>query len=126
MTQNVELNACKSTLGTVEHIVPQGSVLYMYMTLLIFIFMGKIYMYADDIYVLNPYKYEIALKAYMERDAAIIFKFAIPNKLVINSKKRKLLRFCPQLNGDYREFSIFANGDEIFENQSIKYLGVNL
>ena len=82
-------------------------------------------MYADDICVLYPYKYEIALKAYMEKDVALICEFERLNKLVIHSKKKtKLLRFPSHLTGDYGEFSIFATGDEIFESQSTRYLGV--
>ena len=72
--QYVELNGCKSTLGTVERGVPQGSVLSpqlftIYVNDIINLDLhGKIYMYADDICVLYPYKNEIALKAYMETD----------------------------------------------------------
>ena len=61
---------------------------------------GKIYMYADDICVLYPYKHEIALKTYMKREIALIFEFARLNKLVINSAKTKLLRFRTHLTGD--------------------------
>ena len=66
--QYIELNSCKKKiLGTVEHGVLQGSdlgplLLTTDVNLYIFNldFYGKIYMYADDICVIYPYKHEIA------------------------------------------------------------------
>ena len=62
----------------------------------------------------------------MERAATPILEYARLNKLIINSRKSKLLRFRPQLTRNYGELSIFINGDEIFKSQSISYLGVSL
>lgn len=130
--QYVELNDCKSFLGVVENGVPQGSVLG---PLLFVIYIndimnlqlyGKLYMYADDISLFYPYKHEAALKPYMERDASLIFEYSRLNKLVINTKKTKLVRFKPRLTNDAGSFSIFVNGQEIFESQSVKYLGLHL
>ena len=65
-----------------EHGVPQGSVLGPLLftihvnNIINLDLLRKIYMHADDICVLHPYKHEIALKAYMERDTALIFEFA--------------------------------------------------
>lgn len=82
--------------------------------------------YADDICVLYPYTDEKALKVHMERDAALIFEFSRLNRLVINSSKTKLVRFRPYLRNGQDNFSIFINDNEVFETQSVTYLGVIL
>ena len=41
-------------------------------------------MHADNICVRYPYKHDIAIKEYMERDAVLNFKFERLNKLIMN------------------------------------------
>lgn len=129
--QFVEINAHKSSMGYVKHGVPQGSILG---PLLFSIYIndiknlcltGKLFLYADDICLFYPYKHETAVKAYMERDAALIFEFSRINKLVLNASKTKLLRFRPYTQRN-NNFSIHVDGKEIMEVNSIKYLGIHL
>lgn len=130
--QYVVLNNSKSSLGNVEHGVPQGSVLG---PLLFTIYIndinnlelfGKLYMYADDISLFYPYKHEAVLKVYMERDAALISEYMRLNKLILNSSKTKVIRFKPYINTNAPKFSVFVDGEEIFETNAVKYLGVTL
>lgn len=129
--QFVQINSQKSTSRDVEHGVPQGSVLG---PLLFTIFLndlknlclsGKLFMYADDICLFYPYRHETAVKVYMERDAALISEFARINKLVLNAKKTKLLRFKPSSQQN-EGFSVFVDGNVVTEQKSITYLGVIL
>lgn len=127
--QYVAIDDSKSKIGQVEYGVPQGSVLG---PLLFSVYLndmqniglfGKLYMYADDICLFYPYKYEAVVKAYMEKDAALIGEFIRLNKLMLNTEKTRLLRFRPYLINNIH-FSIFVGGREIFESDAIRYLGV--
>lgn len=51
---------------------------------------GQLFMFADDVCLLYPYKYDLILKTYIERDAALIFEFARLNRLLLDSMKTKL------------------------------------
>lgn len=129
--QFVQIHEHKSREGNVVHGVPQGSVLG---PLLFVIYIndiknleltGKMFVYADDISIFYPYKYEAAVKPYMERDAALVFEYMRINKLFINPGKTKLMRFRP--HGHFNtDFSITVDGKEIQEVTSLKYLGMHL
>ena len=54
---------------------------------------GRLYMFADDVYLFYPYKYDLSLEANMQRDIFLIFEFDSLNKLVLNVDKTKLVRF---------------------------------
>ena len=80
------------------------------------------YMFADDVCLFYPYKYDLSLKANMERDISLIFKFARLNKLVLNPDKTKLVRFRPHAFSN--NFNIYVDGNIIYESDSVKYLGI--
>lgn len=128
--QFVEINGQRSSIGLIEYGVPQGSVLG---PLLFKIFIndisnlelnGKMFIYADDICVIYPFQHETVAKAYIEHDAAVICEFARVNKLFINAQKTKIIRFKPYSYGT--NFSMFVDGKEIVEVESLKYLGLHL
>ncbi|XP_075163257.1 uncharacterized protein LOC142235890 [Haematobia irritans] len=130
--QFVQINSSKSLLKDVVYGVPQGSVLG---PLLFKIYIndisnlglkGKLYMYADDISIFYPYKYELTLKANVERDASLICEFAKINKLVLNSNKTKFIRFRPHPHIETRTWSILVDSKIIPEVDTVKYLGINL
>ena len=56
---------------------------------------GKLYMFTDDVCLFYPYKYDLVLKTYMERDVALILEFVRLNRLKLNADKTKLIRFRP-------------------------------
>ncbi|XP_075158740.1 uncharacterized protein LOC142231945 [Haematobia irritans] len=129
--QYVDVSKSKSFVGPVVHGVPQGSCLG---PLLFSIFIndirnlqlsGKLFMFADDICLFYPYKYDIALRANIERDSALLCEFARVNRLVLNADKTKLIRFRPNpsVNND---FSVYIDGKSIHECISVTYLGVML
>lgn len=128
--QFVQINQQKSTLGTVRHGVPQGSVLG---TLLFSIYIndlqnldlsGKMFVYADDISIFYPYDHETAVRPYMEKDAALLLEYIRINKLFLNPTKTKLMRFRPHFRFN-TDFSIFVDGREIREVTTLKYLGIH-
>lgn len=130
--QYVQCYKSRSSMGNVEFGVPQGSVLG---PLFFNIYLndinnlglnGKIFMYADDLCILYPYKEHLVFKTFAERDAALITEYARLNKLVLNPNKTKLLRFRPQPNRDQYRNTILIDGKEIAEVETIKYLGIIL
>lgn len=131
--QYVQINEAKSCMGSINFGVPQGSGLG---PLLFSIYLndiehlnlfGKLVMFADDICLLYPYKYDIELKVRMEHDAALIVEFARLNRLLINPNKTKIVRFRPRLSAsEINPFSINVNGELVSEALSAKYLGVTL
>ncbi|XP_075163964.1 uncharacterized protein LOC142236620 [Haematobia irritans] len=130
--QYVEINGTRGDTGTVEHGVPQGSVLG---PLLFTVYLndisnlnlnGQLIMYADDIALLYPYNHEAILKGQMEHDAKIISEFCRINKLIINPNKTKLMRFRPRCPPVEETFNITIGGVRISECQSMKYLGIHL
>lgn len=127
--QFVQMGDSKSQLASIEHGVPQGSVLG---PLLFLIYVndlcnlelkGRLFMYADDICLFYPYKSTTVVKTYMERDSALIFEYMRLNKLFINRKKTKLIRFKPY-PGHNMDFSITVDGETINEVNVVKYLGI--
>lgn len=129
--QFVQINASKSSLQNIKYGVPQGSVLG---PLLFAIYLndinnlelnGRMFMYADDICVLYPYKENLVLKTYVERDAALISEFARINKLMLNPTKTKFIRFMPRPNLS-SNISICMDGNEILEVDTITYLGLKM
>lgn len=129
--QYVEINGCRSSQGLVEHGVPQGSVLgpllfKMYLNDITNLGLtGRIFIYADDICLIYPYKHETVARTYMERDAALISEFARINKLFLNADKTKVIRFKPYLDRS-STFGMYIDGKEICEVNSLKYLGLQL
>lgn len=127
--QYVETDNCKSQMGVVHFGVPQGSILG---PLLFKIFLndinnlqlfGKLFIFADDISLFYPFKYEVSVKTRMEYDAAIITEFARINKLRLNANKTNLLKLKPYAFHN-QSFSIYVDG--ILESFSTKYLGIHL
>ena len=123
--QVVQVHNEKCSFGPVEFGVPQGSFLG---PLLFVIYMndiknlkltGKMYMYADHISIFYPYKYEDAVKAYIDRDVALIVEYMRINKLFLNPDKTKLIRFRPVVRFN-SNFSVHIDGKEIEEVSSIK------
>lgn len=130
--QYVQINASCSSVEAVQYGVPQGSVLG---PLLFKLYIndisnlelsGKLYMYADDICILYPYKENLILKLYAERDAALITEYARLNKLILNASKTKFVRFRPQQSHNNEICTISVNGESVSEVGSTKYLGVTL
>lgn len=128
--QFVQINNHQSSVGAVEYGVPQGSVLG---PLLFTIYIndiknlelsGKLFMYADDICLFYPYLHETVVKAYMERDSSLLSEFLRINKLFLNASKTHLVRFKPYC--DNNNFSVFVDGKEVCEVDSVKYLGITL
>ena len=65
-------------------------------------------MFADDVCLFYPNKYDLSLKANVEKDISLIFEFARLNKLVQNVDKTKLVRFGP--NAFSNNFNIYVDG----------------
>lgn len=130
--QYVEILGEKSTTAPVNCGVPQGSVLgpLLFMLYLNDInnigLFGKIIMFADDVSIFYPYKFDLVLKTQMERDSALLFEFARLNRLVLNADKTKLLRFRPHSQVLNNNFGIYVDGKLISEEHEIKYLGIIL
>ena len=76
---------------------------------------GNMYMYTDDISIFYPYKYEDAVKAYVDRDVALIVEYMRISKLFLNPDKTKLIRFRPVVRFNLN-FSIHIDGKEIVLN----------
>ena len=99
--QYVELNNIRSFAGDIQHGVSQGSALgqllfTVYINDIVNLQLnGKIYLYADDIFIFYSYKHKTTYKAYVKKDADIIFEYARINKLVIKTSKTKIIRFKP-------------------------------
>lgn len=129
--QFVCINGNKSSVKTVKHGVPQGSVLgpllfKIYLNDIVNLkLFGKMFLYADDICLLYPYDYETVVKAHMEWDAAIISDFSRMNRLFLNANKTQVIRFKPHYDHN-NNFAIHVDGREVMEVNSIKYLGVIL
>lgn len=129
--QFVQVQDCKSELASVDYGVPQGSVLgpLLFLTYINDLnklqLTGKLFMYADDLCLLYPYKLESTARCYIERDVALVFEYMRINRLFINRSKTKLIRFRPQRNFE-PGFNIRVDGQELQEVNSIKYLGIYL
>lgn len=130
--QYVEMSSAKSDILDYKCGVPQGSCLG---PLLFSIYLndlsnlnlaGRLYMFADDVCLFYPYKYDLVLKTNMERDVSLIFEFARVNKLVLNASKTKLVRFKPNSHIINDNFSILVDGNVVQETHDVKYLGITL
>lgn len=130
--QFVQINESKSHMASVVHGVPQGSGLgpllfSIYVNDLKNLgFKGQLYMFADDVCMFYPYKYDLVLKSNMERDVALLFEYARLNGLMLNPSKTKMVRFRPQAYSLNHDFSVNVDGILICETQSVKYLGITL
>ncbi|XP_075162787.1 uncharacterized protein LOC142235420 [Haematobia irritans] len=130
--QFVQIKDTRSFLGNVCYGVPQGSGLgpllfAIYLNdLMNMDFVGKLFMFADDVCLFYPYKYDVALKSFMERDSAMLFEFARINGLLINPSKTKVVRFRPHSTAINHEFRVVIDGRAIEETNHVKYLGIVL
>lgn len=130
--QYVQIGAGRSSVKPVKCGVPQGSILG---PLLFLIYLndfnnlglfGSIVMFADDLSIFYPYKFDKVLKVQIERDSALVFEYARLNRLVLNPKKTKLLRFRPSSLIINNDFTFFVNGELVKEEHEIQYLGIKL
>lgn len=130
--QFVQIGEAKSNITGVESGVPQGSCLgpllfSLYLNDLANLDLtGTLYMFADDICLFYPYKFDQVLKTYIERDLSLIFEFARINKLLLNADKTKLIRFRPNSQKFENHFSINVDGVVVTEVSEVKYLGVTM
>lgn len=130
--QYVEINGSKSQIGNVVCGVPQGSGLgpllfSIYINDLNHLgFFGSLFMFADDVSLFYPYKYDEVLKTHIEKDASLLFEYARLNRLCLNPDKTKLIRFRPNSASLNNNFSVYIDGKLTMESHSIKYLGVIL
>lgn len=130
--QFVQINEFRSFMGSVRYGVPQGSGLG---PLLFSIYLndlrnlgltGQLYMFADDICLFYPYKYDLVLKTQIERDVSLLFEFARINGLLLNPNKTKMVRFRPRSANVNHDFGVYMDGKYIEETHSVKYLGIIL
>lgn len=130
--QFVQIGEEKSNMLDVQSGVPQGSCLG---PLLFSIYLndlsnlqltGKLYMFADDVCLFYPYKYDLVLKTYMERDVALILEYVRLNRLKLNADKTKLIRFRPCTRVQDNSFAIQVGENLILETDRVKYLGIIL
>lgn len=128
--QYVEIKGMKSSIGDVNCGVPQGSGLG---PLLFSLYLndlknlglsGQLFMFADDICLFYPYKYDEVLRVHIEKDASLLFEFARLNRLCLNPDKTKLIRFRPHSISINNSFNVYIDGKPVVESHSIKYLGV--
>ena len=91
--QFLQIGVEKSNMLDVQNGVVQGSCLG---PLLFSIYLnelsnlqltGKLYMFADDVCLFYPYKYDLILKTYMERDVALIPEYVRLHSLKLNADK---------------------------------------
>ncbi|XP_075157992.1 phospholipid-transporting ATPase IF-like [Haematobia irritans] len=130
--QCVNIGQSNSNFKQIVCGVPQGSVLG---PLLFKIYIndlqnldlkGKIYMYADDICILYYYKHPSVLKTEIEYDASLICEFIRLNKLTLNAAKTQFIRFRPHALKKDEDMFIYVDGNPIFEQKIVKYLGACL
>ena len=130
--QFVSIGSSDSSLKSVSHGVPQGSVLgpllfLLYINDLHFaIKSSETYHFADDTHLLNFAKSLVSLIRRVNADLKILTTWLNANKISLNAKKTEFIIFRTKSKSLYSSCHLKLQGTRIYPSKSVKYLGVHL
>ena len=131
-SQFVSIDGFNSSIMTVKHGVPQGSVLG---PLLFLIYINDLYKsviysnayhFADDTNLLVISKSQKQLQKHMNIDLKLLYKWLIANKISLNCTKTELIIFQGNRMDDVFDYKIKINGLKLMRTSNLKYLGVTV
>ena len=129
--QYIETNSFKTELKLVSFGVPQGSILG---PLLFILYINDLqiatkntgfFLYADDTVLKSTNNKDYI--AFAHRSALLeVNDWLDKNKLTINVKKTKIMRYCRSTKTEERPVNYFLNDTQIEDVECFKYLGILL
>ena len=129
-SQYVSILGFDSVTSSINHGVPQGSVLGPLLFLLYIndlhtsIQFSKVYHFADDTNLLNISKSPQRLQRQLNLDLRFLYNWLLANKISLNCAKTEVIMFHKPGHPITYNFKIKINGHRVFPSNSIKYLGI--